>query len=678
MLHNEKQPKHYQQSISGWIEDKYEIMTDEGWKPLKSFSKTIEYEVWVVRTISGRTLKCADDHILFKPGFVETFAKDLVPGDLILTESGIEEIFDVYNTGNKECMYDAEIDSENHRFYASGFLSHNSTMYCVYALWLTCFFRDKKVMILANKAATALELMERINRAYEYLPNWLKPSVITYNKGEIVFSTKSAIKSFASSSDAARGWSANVVILDEFAFLPKNIADKLFTSMFPVMSSSRNGKIIVVSTPNGANLFYDMWKQANSKASKNEAGSWKPYIMWWWQIPGRGEEWKRAQIEAIGKDRFAQEFNNEFLIGSSFQKLIPDDIIEKYRMRLANMEASGAANGKILEVVSTARKKAYKFKMWHEFKEGHTYIASGDVAEGGGGSADSSVLYVWDVTDLRKITMCAKFEENDVTPTEFAFVAEKILKLYGSPFFICERNGVGSGFLDSLAYTYDYKNIAVEGKNGAFGVYSHVQVKGRACLWLKEMFTREGFNWVLYDKELLNQMSNFIKREGKQHVSYAAISGAHDDLVMALVWVAWILNPDIIDKYMIVTSTFKTSLDEIMPLTTQPLYLLEQEEIEDILKDPLYESFVEYKHDAEELAKRVMAAEKLGDRSNARTFQENLENLGNYDLIKRRDRMREVRSMRNDLPKGKMVDPIIVDSGPDLDDPWFMGEGEYW
>jgi len=115
-------------------------------------------------------------------------------------------------------------------------------------------------MLLANKAATALELLGRIITGYEYLPKWLKAAATVVNKGELSFANMSSIRAFASSSDAARGFSMNVVICDEFAFLQKNIADKLFTSMYPTISSSKNGKFIIVSTPNGTdNLYYDIW-----------------------------------------------------------------------------------------------------------------------------------------------------------------------------------------------------------------------------------------------------------------------------------------------------------------------------------------------------------------------------------------------------------------------------------
>jgi len=177
---------------------------------------------------------------------------------------------------------------------------------------------------------------------WRYLPPWLKSAAITVNQGTISFSNKSSIRGFASSSDAARGFSANVVICDEFAFLQKSLADKLFTSMFPVISSSKNGKFIIVSTPNGTdNLYYDIWQKANNKDVGKNLDGWKAFTMWWWQVPGHDEAWKARQIEAIGATRFAQEFNNEFLAASSTKKLISDDIIEKYRMRLSEYKVKG-------------------------------------------------------------------------------------------------------------------------------------------------------------------------------------------------------------------------------------------------------------------------------------------------------------------------------------------------
>lgn len=93
----------------------------------------------------------------------------------------------------------------------SGRQQGKSTIYCIYALWLATFYPEKKIMLLANKAATALELLGRIETAYEYLPRWIKCGCTIFNKSQLQFANMSEIRAFASSSDAARGFSANCV-----------------------------------------------------------------------------------------------------------------------------------------------------------------------------------------------------------------------------------------------------------------------------------------------------------------------------------------------------------------------------------------------------------------------------------------------------------------------------------
>ena len=485
----------------------------------------------------------------------------------------------------------------------SGRQQGKSTIYCIYSLWLATFFPEKKIMLLANKAATALELLGRIITGYEYLPKWLKAAATVVNKGELSFANMSSIRAFASSSDAARGFSCNTVILDEFAFLNKNIADKLFTSMYPVISSSKNGKFIIVSTPNGTdNLYYDIWSQANSKEVGKNLEGWKPFTMWWWQVPGHDEAWKERQIAAIGARRFAQEFNNEFIANSSIRKLIPDEVLERYRIKLSEYKAKGIKPKK-QRIISQNEDELYEFDMWHEFDPKRTYLASGDIAEGVGG--DSSVLYIWDVTDLANVKMCAKFASNTVSVVQFAFIAKKILDLYCDPWLFAERNGVSSGMLDSLRITYGYKNIAAENKKGESGIYSHVQVKGRACLWARDMLSTPGFGFTIYDKDLLDEFAIFVKKDTKgMHLVYQALPGpnSHDDHVMAFIWMCFALSNDLVEKYFTVCQTFTTEMEQIYEKILLPNEDYNPAQVKELSQDPLYIEFIEFK---EEMTKKL-------------------------------------------------------------------------
>lgn len=574
--------------------DDYEVLTDSGWQDVVAIHETIPYHIWTIIT-ETHSLKCADDHIVFLEDYSEIFAKDLSVGQKIHTDTGAEKIISLSWVETQVNMFDLELKYDtDHRYFTNGILSHNTTCYTIYCLWQAIFFPEKKIMIAANKHKTSIEVLDRIRIGYEYLPRWIKPSVTVYNKAEMAFGNKACIKAFATSSSAARGFTCSTVIIDEIAFIPKNITDEFFASVMPVISSSKKSKAIIVSTPNGAEgLFYETWQQAMTKDKTKNKECWTPFKIDWWEVPGRDEEWKEKQIATIGINRWKQEFCNEFLSSSTFNRLIPDDIIEQYKRKLSTYRENGVLKGKHQQIISEANKKAYDFTMWHEFEACHTYVASADIAEGTGG--DNSVLYIFDITNIHNIVQCVKLSSNTMSTVEFAFVSNRILNLFNNPFFICEANGVGSGFLASLNITYGYQNIVREGKDNKLGISSHVQVKGKACVWLKEMFTTDGVNWVLYDNELLDEMVTFIKKESKVHVVYSAMGDLHDDHIMALCWAAWVLNPDIIESYYVVTETYTTSLDKVLPKTIMPLYEYLESDVGKVVNDPLYKDFLAYK-----------------------------------------------------------------------------------
>ena len=197
----------------------YEIYTDTGWQNCRAIHKTVLYDVWLLVT-KKYSLQCADTHIVFDENMNEIFVKDLIVGQRIQTESGLDEVVDIVKLETCDNMYDIELDSAtNHRYYTNGILSHNTTTYTIFCLWYATLFQDKKIMICANKLATAIEIMDRIRKAYENLPYWIKPGILTYNKGEIEFANGSIIRACSTSSSAARGSSCNCITGDSKIYI---------------------------------------------------------------------------------------------------------------------------------------------------------------------------------------------------------------------------------------------------------------------------------------------------------------------------------------------------------------------------------------------------------------------------------------------------------------------------
>ena len=115
-----------------------------------------------------------------------------------------------------------------------------------YMLWSVLFQENYNIAILANKGSLAREILGRIQYAYEYLPIWLQQGIKVWNKGNIELENGSKIAAFATSAAGVRGGSYNLIFLDEFAFVPKNMADEFFTSTYPVISSGKTTKVIIV------------------------------------------------------------------------------------------------------------------------------------------------------------------------------------------------------------------------------------------------------------------------------------------------------------------------------------------------------------------------------------------------------------------------------------------------
>jgi len=110
-----------------------------------------------------------------------------------------------------------------------------TTMMTIYALWVACFNPDQRILIVANKEGTAIEIMNRIRLAYEELPNWLKPGVKEYGKTAVTLANGTRIGISTTTGTAARGQSVNCLILDELAFIEPNLVDDFWKSVYPIV-----------------------------------------------------------------------------------------------------------------------------------------------------------------------------------------------------------------------------------------------------------------------------------------------------------------------------------------------------------------------------------------------------------------------------------------------------------
>lgn len=395
--------------------------------------------------------------------------------------------------------------------------SAKSTTSVMYILHTVIFNPDQSWFILANKRDTALEIFSRLIDCYSSLPFFLQQGVKEFNKSSILLSNGSKVKAAATSTSAIRGQSCNGILLDEFAFVPRD--REFFTSVFPVVSSGSQSKVIIVSTPNGMNnLFYDIYRDCLS-----DRGEFTLMQIAWDDVPGRNEKWRKEMIATIGRKAFDQEYSCSFLGNEG--TLIPLEYLERIDIREPLIAKESLC-------------------VYEKVIKNHIYALIVDVSRGSG--IDNSAFSVIDITKKPYKQVCVYYD-NEIAPMMFPYIIDRVGKNYNDAFVLIEINDAGCQVADILAYDLEYENILWVGSSGREqtlgggtgakpGVRTTRSVKSVGCSNLK-LLMEQGF-LEIYDKNTFSEMSAFIAKKG----SYQADNGAHDDIVMTLVLFAWAIE----------------------------------------------------------------------------------------------------------------------------------------
>ena len=416
--------------------------------------------------------------------------------------------------------------------------SGKSISSCIYILWYALFHPDQTIAVLANKGATAREMLARITLALENIPFFLQPGCKALNKGSLEFSNNSRIIAAATSGSSIRGLSVNLLFLDEFAFVDD--AATFYTSTYPVVTSGKTSRVIVTSTANGVgNIFHKLYEGA-----VQETNEFRPFRVDWWDVPGRDEEWKRQTISNTSELQFQQEFGNTFF--GTGNTLISADI-------LMGMKAESPL------VVGDV-------KVYQEPKENHDYIMTVDVAKGRG--QDYSTFNIIDIT-TRPFRQVACYKNNLISPILFPDIIHKWAKRYKEAYVIIESNDAGSVVANGLYYDIEYENMHVESmiKAGAIGMTMNRKVKRIGCSNLKDLVEEKKL--LLVDLDTISECSTFEARGN----SFEASTGNHDDLVMNLVMFAWYVGTetfsnqsDVNVKQMLYEQKIKEIEDDVVPV----------------------------------------------------------------------------------------------------------------
>jgi hypothetical protein len=324
-----------------------------------------------------------------------------------------------------------------------------------------------------------------------------------------------------------RGGSFNYIFLDEFAYVPQNVAEEFFSSVYPTITSGQSTKVTIISTPKGLNMFYRFWVNANKKPGEEGKNEYVPMEVHWSDVPGRDDAWKKQTIANTSEEQFRTEFECEFL-GSMHTLVHPE------KLKCMVYRTPEYLNNEGLRVYARPQPD-------------HKYVLVVDTSRGQG--QDYHAFSVVDVTQI-PYRVVATFRNNQLAPMLYPNAIYPVARQYNNAYVLVEINDIGQQVADILHDDLEYDNliyVQMQGRkgqivNGGFGkggsamkgVKTSTAVKRIGCSILKNLI--EDTKLIVEDFSVVDELCTFVAKGD----SFEAEDNHHDDLAMTLVLFSWL------------------------------------------------------------------------------------------------------------------------------------------
>lgn len=424
----------------------------EGKQFLKRGNIVFEYTDEEIREIA----KCANDIVYF----AEKYA-------VVMTDNGIQKV--------KLREYQKELlrDFQHNRFnivLASRQMGKTVTA-SIFNAWYLTFNYDKTTLLLANKAESTKEIIDKAKVVIENLPFYMKPGIIKYDVMNVRADNGCRLIGQSTTAKSGIGFTIHNLYLDEFAHVHPTIVDSFYENVYPTLSASKISRINITSTPNGFNKFYEIF--ADAEQGKNE---YKATRIDWWQHPDRDDAWYQRELANLGsEDAFNRQYGNEFTSSSSL-------LLSPATMKIIRKNAKKFIHHDLEEFdnihIQTDGFLSFNpdFDIDSAGDSDKYYLFSVDIAEGNGG--DYSVINVFEVEpmtdkhietfvspgamyDFFRLNQVATFRSNEHPIEDFA----KVLYTLAIDIFnpenikmIIEYNTYGSVLLQYLSTVFPGRN----------------------------------------------------------------------------------------------------------------------------------------------------------------------------------------------------------------------------
>ena len=417
----------------------------------------------------------------------------------------------------------------------------------------------ERVLLIANKKDTAVEMANKVRHFLEQWPEWMNVGFSPDKNSESRFRLNNGceVKAVATSADALRGYTPTILVFDEAAYI--EAGDDFWAAS--MASLSTGGKIILVSTPNGYDpIYYGVYDQAirglndfhitdlrwfkdprytkdlrwikcqdichymlnREQYDDNEVvlydfdiekyqeyseGGYKPFSSWF-ESMSKKFKYDRRKI--------AQELECDFL--GSGDGVIPGDVQENIAKNMIRQPIEKYMQG--------------TFWHWKEPIKGHRYIMGVDVSRGD--SEDFSSICIIDFDDREQVAEYV----GKIPPDDLAAVAYKWGILYEAYIVIDITGGMGVATSRKLQ-EMNYKNLYIDGINTQnkweYNAKAMEKIPGinfnnkrTQIVAAFEEQLRKGF--IVRSSRLLNELNTFVYMNGRPD----HMKGAHDDAIMSM------------------------------------------------------------------------------------------------------------------------------------------------
>ena len=426
--------------------------------------------------------------------------------------------------------------------------------------------KPEKILIIANKLDTAVEMANKVRAFVEQWPNWLGVGFSPDKNAARHFKLTNGceVKAVATSKDALRGYTPTILIFDEAAYID---ADEDFWSAC-MASLSTGGKVIVISTPNGFDpIYYSIYSQAVKGMN-----DFRITEMYWFRDPRYSKDLKLIKCEDIihymlnrgdyrdeeitldytdikVSDRDFEEIKQKIELGykpySSWFEAMSKKLKFDKRKISQELECNFLGSGDNVippETMKTIKEKFIrepenKFMggvlwQWKEPIAGHRYIMGIDVSRGD--SEDFTTFIIIDFDDREQVLeYIAK-----VPPDIVAEIAFKWATMYNA-FIVTDITG-GMGVATSRKLQeLGYKNLYIDGVNPAdkwkWDPKANDKIPGinfnsKRILIVQAFEEALRFGFAVRSQRLFNELNTFVYVNGRPDHQ----KGQHDDLIMAM------------------------------------------------------------------------------------------------------------------------------------------------